>query len=233
MYRYRSLASQLAVVVDGVAAQQRRHFRTAATGINLLKPVREAVRAILEGGTALVTQPLTELPEMFRKGILDEDRPLGRLDVQLELEMAERFVLHTDDMAKRCLQLARLALTVSPAEPVQKFLARAGRSYVTGLYPESVVMCRAVLENAIRDKFQRHKKALPTPSGRSEMRTRLERAEEFGWLTRRQRTEAWEVHQRGNKAVHEDPHLTTDVFGTIEATLGLLDVLYQDIKRAT
>src|SRR4051794_21162463 len=107
MYRYRSLASQLAVVAAGVDAQQRKHFRTAVGGVNLLKPVRQAVRAVLEGGSTLVAQRLADIPEMLRKGILDEDRPPGRLDVQLELEIATGFALHTDQMAKRCLELTR------------------------------------------------------------------------------------------------------------------------------
>jgi hypothetical protein len=69
MYRYRSLASQLAVVATGVAAQQRRHFRTALGGINLLSAVRAAVEAVLDGGTTLVAERLDDIPEMFRKGI--------------------------------------------------------------------------------------------------------------------------------------------------------------------
>jgi hypothetical protein len=228
-YKYRSLASQLAVLATGVAAQQSRHFRTALGGSNreLQSAVLAAATAVLTGGSDLVSPNLEDVPAFIRKAILDPKRRRGRFDVQLELEIARRFAIRTDRMAQRCLDLARLALKASPGETVRRFLGRIGRSYMAGLFPESVIMCRAVLEQAVLEKFQREGKPPPQPPrGKSEVGARLARAEELGWITRKQRREAWDIHIRGSKAVHQDPELTTDVLGTIAATVAILDALY-------
>ncbi len=229
-YRYQSLASHLRVIVDGIASQQARHFHTLlGPKIDVLGATRAASRAVLDGGTDLVSQPLEDFPDLVRRAILDDGRPRSRLDVQVELEIAKRFAVRTDEMADRCLALARLALRVSPGERSLRFLSRVGRSYVLGLFPESIVMCRASLEQAIREKYRQSGKALPAvASGKSEMRALLERAEAHGWLDRPQRSEAWDVWQRGSKTAHEDPSVTTDALGTITSTLHILGVLYGD-----
>jgi hypothetical protein len=233
-YRYRSLAAELAVTATGVATQQSRHFRTALGGDSkeMLAAVRAATRAVMAGGSDLVTTRLDDLPDMVRRGILDKKRRRGRLDVQIELEIARRFALRTDEMAHRCIELARLSLKVSPGEGSARFLSRVGRSYIAGLFPESIVMCRAALEQAVLERFRRTKKPLPNSDGSSEMKARLNRSEDLGWLTRRQRDDAWKIWLRGNKAIHEDPHLTADAFGTIVATMAILDALHSDHEAA-
>jgi len=230
-YRYQSLATHLQVVIDGIASQQEKHFRNALGGDNpeILRATRAAAKTVLGGATSLVSPPLDGFPDIVRSAILEADRPRGRLDVQMELEVARRFVPRTVEMADRCLALARLALTVSPGEKAIQFLSRVGRCYVIGLFPESVVMCRASLENAVKEKYQRAGKPLPAlPAGKSENQWLLERAEVHGWLTRRQRNDARDVYQRANKAVHEDPNITTDALGTIEITLRIVRALYAD-----
>jgi hypothetical protein len=230
MYRYRSLASQLKVTVDGVAAQQARHFR----GINKDIPaaIRAAIKAVMSSGTDLVSVRLENIPEVFRTGILDENRSRGRFDVQLEIEIVRDFTLRTDHMALRCLDLARLSLNVSPGEQARRFLSRVGRSYVLGLFPESVIMCRAALEQSVHERFQRSGKPFPKPAtGKSEMRAGLARAAELRWVTKQQATGAWMIWQRGNKAVHYDPYVTVDVLGTIAETMVILDALHADLTR--
>lgn len=228
MYRHRSLASQLKVVVDGVAIQQARHFRTALGGREkvLRRAVMGGVKAILDGGSDLVMAELEGLAESVRKGLLDKQRPAGRFNVQLELEIAKRYTLRTDLIAQRCIEVARLALTAIPGTPARRFLSRVGRTYMLGLYPESVIMCRAALEQAITEKYELEKKPFPPPIGKSEIGARLAKAEDLGWLTRKEVNLAKTVLVRGNKAVHEDPTVTTDAIGTIETTLLLLKKLY-------
>jgi hypothetical protein len=219
----------LAVVVAGVDAKQRRHFRTAMTGLDLSKEIRSAVTAVLDSGTSLTKGNLPPNAEMFRSGILDTARRRGRLHVQIEVELAKRYTLKTVAMADRCLFLARLAIEHRASEQVTRFLSRVARCYVLGLYPESIVMCRAVLERSLAAKFLRAKKALPAvAAGKSQARANLARAEDWGWLTRKDVTEAWEVHQRGSKAVHEDPNLTADVAGTIQTAMRLVALLYDE-----
>lgn len=235
-YRYRSLASQLKVTAAGVATQQARHFRTALGGDSreLLSAVREATRAVFGGGADLLTPSLDHLPALVREWILDQDRARGRLDVQLELEIAQLFALRTDAMARRCLELARLALTVTPGSSAQRFLSRVGRSYIAGFYPEAIIMCRSTIEQAVVDRFARARKPLPRADdkSKSDMRARLRKAEDLGWITRGQHNDAWQVWLRGNKTVHDDPNITTDVAGTIMLTLSVLSALHPDESAA-
>lgn len=231
-YQYRSLSSLMRIVVDGVDVEQSRHFRrglgksTKDVQRQLKSGVLGAVRAVLSGGTELVASDLESFPEMIRKGVLDAKRPKGRLDVQMEIELAKRYTLRTDIMVQNCKRLARLALKVAPGPAAQRFLGRVGRTYMLGLNPECVIMCRAALEQALTERFTREKKPFPPTKGTSELSSRLSRAEELGWLTRKELLKASDVRLRANKAIHEDPAVTRDAFGTVEATLELLATLY-------
>ena len=235
MAQYRSLASHLALTADDFERQQTAHFRTAvgdgAVGEEVLAAVLSMTRGLLDSGTTMVRAPLTGFPDTLLEQFLAKDGFPGRLDGQVELEIARSFALHTDEMAERCLEIARLALKISPGEAVLRFLTRLGRCYIAGFFPESVVMCRAVLENGLLDKFVREQKPLPVPApGRSEVRARLNRAEEHGWLTRKQRDDAMSIWERGSTTVHKDPHVTKAAFDTIQTTMLLLASLYGDVK---
>jgi hypothetical protein len=153
--------------------------------------------------------------------------PPRRLHAHVELEIARSFTLATDEMAKRCLELARIALPHPPGDAVNRFLQRLGRCYIVGFFPECVIICRAVLEKALLEKFERERKRLPpVPPGRSEMVARLSKAVDLGWFSRQQLSDGRTINERGNKAVHEGPHMVADAFDTIQLTLGLLRALY-------
>jgi hypothetical protein len=231
MDRVTSLASQLEATTNEFGKRQSEHFRTAlgdgAVGEQAVAAVLEMARGLLSAGSTMVRVPLDSFAESLTRQILERPSSPGRLSAQVELEIARIFVVHTDEMAERCLELARIALQISPGEPVLQFLNRLGRCYIAGFFPESVVMCRAVLENAVVEKFARERKPLPIPGpGKSEMRARLNRAEEHGWLTRKQRDDAWAIWERGSKAAHRDPHVTKAVLDTIKTTVTLLGLLY-------
>jgi hypothetical protein len=233
-----ALAPRLQAAAARFEKSQIKHFRTAlgddpTVGNQVLTAVLAMTRGLLQAGGMMVETPvLNELAVKFARGLLAKEVSPGRLQAHVELEIARVFTLRTDEMAERCLELARMALRIAPGEAVLRFLERLGRCYIAGFFPESVVMCRAVLENAVLERFSRERKPLPSPAqGRSEMRARLHRAEELGWLTRRQRDEAWSVWERGSKAAHRDPNVTKEVLQTIKITVGLLEVLYDDRKR--
>jgi len=146
---------------------------------------------------------------------------------KIQVAVAWEFANETDAMAKRCLEVTTEVLQQPPAEPVLRFLRRVTRCYVAGFYPETVILCRAVLENALAEKYEREKRPFPTvPSGKSEMSARLEKAEALGWLSRRARNGAWTVWKRGSKTVHEDPTVTAAALETIQMTMALLAELY-------
>jgi hypothetical protein len=145
---------------------------------------------------------------------------------KLRIEVAYDYVNRINDSAERCLDLTRSVLAARPAENIAKFIQRLGRCYVSGFLPECVIICRGVLENAVRERFDRAGVPLPaTAEGVSPMRQRLEWAVTVRWLSAEAARDAWTVWQRGNTAVHDDPEATKDVLGTIQMSMRVLQEL--------
>jgi len=87
-----------------------------------------------------------------------------------------------------------------------RFLVRAINCYLVGLSAESLVMCRAVLENAVNDKYaERIRRGQRMLRGATRMKARIDGAVRRHWLTPTQGDQANQVWLRGNKAVHVDP----------------------------
>jgi hypothetical protein len=151
----------------------------------------------------------------------------AHLAQSVEICIADDAIARLEASAQRCLELANLILSREPSEPVRRYLARLGRCYIAGFLPECVILCRAVLENAVVDVFARHNIPLPaTDEGKSSMKSRLNSAQVLGWLSESGRRNAETIWQRGNVAVHHDPEATSDVLGTLSLTFGVLEELY-------
>jgi len=89
------------------------------------------------------------------------------------------------------------------------------------------MLCRSVLENGIKEKFDQKNIPMPaTAQGKSEMRVRIEAARKFKWLSNPSAELAMVVWRRGSKAVHEDPEATGEVWDTIRSTMQILNELY-------
>lgn len=145
----------------------------------------------------------------------------ARQEVLEAVQLALATELHSDlgSMAERCEQLADQVFSTPPGAAVSKFLRRLTRCYVAGFFPECVILCRGVLENAIRELFQRRRVPIPaTADGKSSMKATLAAAERFRLLSKSARRDADLVWVRGNKAVHEDIEATSDALGTIRLT---------------
>lgn len=226
MPRRGSLANTLTSAALRYEKRLDDHIHGAAgdeLGAELVQLVREMTSTLLESGNSLVRLPSEELGAKLAIERLGRPEVPRRLLMHLELQVARSFTLATDEMAERCVELARLVVTNHPGSAVQRFLQRLGRCYVAGFFPETIIMCRAALENALNDKFGRERKPFPgAPEGRSPMRAKLRRAEELGWLTRQQSNEAFAVWERGSKAAHNDPEATKAVLATVESTMSLL-----------
>jgi len=164
------------------------------------------------------------------EGTLAGERLRGLVLEELAIGAAYAATDGIEEMAERCLEICEFALRNQPNEAVARYLTRAGRCYVAGFFPECVILCRASVENGVKDAFDRRGIPLPaTPKGHSSMRARLDAAVMFGWLSPLAREHADTVWHRGNVAVHHDPNATSDVLGTIELTMGVLGELYSRI----
>jgi hypothetical protein len=119
---------------------------------------------------------------------------------EIQIALARKFAPHTGEMADRCLDLTLEVLGKKPGEPVLKYLRRLSRCYIAGLLPECVMICRAVLENAVNEVFSRKNTTVPATMG-----AKLRTARQLQWLTESGRQKAEQVWHRGNMAVHYDP----------------------------
>jgi hypothetical protein len=226
------LDSMIGAAIERFEDERRAHWEDVDAYFEWMD---ELARMIVMASDAFVgpdeTTPLTriysdpDLPEFLanQQKFLERNLALERL----QIIAARRFSTNTAQIADRYLQLTREVLLTKPGPTVIKYLHRISRCYLVGFDTECVVLCRAVIENGVKDAFAR--KGIPLPedeSGRSPMRTRLDAAQRFLGLSSEKKKDADWIWKRGNKAVHDDPDATTDVIGTIRMTIGVLQELY-------
>ena len=180
-----------------------------------------------------LTVPQSDAPKhpdnTWDKHVKDAESEEMRDEVMegIQLVLAEDLSRDLTARAKRCKELTSRILADKPPLPVLKYVRRLTRCYIAGFYPECVILCRGVMENAVKQQFGRKNVDIPaTEGGKSTMRTTLDAAKMFGWLTPQTHDDAWTIWTRGNKAVHEDIEVTTDAFGTIMMTINVLKDLY-------
>jgi len=146
----------------------------------------------------------------------------------VQVEVARKYATETRRMAERCLELAQMAITAEPRDQVAKFLGRVSRCYVLGLVPECIILCRAVLETAVTETFDRRDIPFPRDDkGKTTMAAKVDAAVTFKWLDSAARKDAMEVWVRGSKNIHDDPEVATDAADTITKTMRVLQLLYE------
>ena len=148
------------------------------------------------------------------KGVLDgiDKESVRNVAIErIEIELARNFSTDVRRRAERALQLSELFLDELPAEPALRFLRRLVSCFVAGFLPECVMLCRAILENAIKETFDRKEMEMP-----EKQRDRFDVAYEKKWLSYAGKRAAHDVWTRGNKAIHDDPAVTRDVLGTVQ-----------------
>lgn len=132
----------------------------------------------------------------------------------IALRIAPWLLPDFNDATTRSVAIAQLVLKEEPTEPVGRYLKRLARCYIAGFDSECVILCRAVVENAVSARFEREGHPMP-----SQMRARVSLARTKGWLSRENEKGVMDVWVRGNKAIHADPELVKDVTGTLRLTL--------------
>lgn len=158
----------------------------------------------------------------------DEASPLRLVWERLFVDLAWDAVAKVDEGTRRIFKLYRLVLQTRPSLPTQKFLARLGRCYIWGFDSECVILCRAVLDTAFGDAVKGEiceKELGKKPQYDFTLHDRIQAAQKAGIIDRKTKELAIRVKERGVKAVHYQPDITTDVFGTIRDTLTVLEKL--------
>lgn len=174
--------------------------------------------------------PDSEAPDVPWESHLDaarSERFGAEVREAIQLRLATELQSDLGAMTSRCEELSEELFGNRPGPRVMKFLQRLTRCYVAGFFPECVILCRSVLESAVRERFEMADLDLPeNEKGHSDMRTKLNAAERFGLISAKARKDAWMIWIRGNRAIHEDIRVTKDVVGTIAMTRGVLAEIY-------
>lgn len=131
------------------------------------------------------------------------------------------------DRAEIVAQL--LILHPVPAH-VAAYLRTVYRTFIQGFMPETVVMCRALLERSTARAF-----CLLTgseaASDNASLASQITALREGGWLSPDLYRDATDVRLRGNKAVHGDPSVVKDSLGTVQAVLRVVSALEREALR--
>ncbi|UCC84598.1 MAG: DUF4145 domain-containing protein [Gemmatimonadota bacterium] len=193
------------------------------SGEKVLKLVDSLAEEIVSTSEELMggfdTVSLGDMVELFE---------LQGVKQKIELDLARASLESLDDQVLRYRDLVGLTMPHEPGHPVRKFLRRVSRCYIAGLFSEVVILCRAVLENALREKCISSDLLPETDRGQTELSAMIGVARLAKWLSDQSVTRAMTIRDRGNKAVHYDPEVTRGegVRETLQWTMGLLSELY-------
>lgn len=223
------LESLLHLTIENFETDRKHFWSGVDRGDKLLEFMDEIAKTLTVASTDLTSQTLSE--HLFS---WDQLRHLAELDgfrepvfEGIQISVALEFCTDSHVKAQRCLELIEEVVQDQPSKTVMEYMRRLSRCYIAGLGPECVIICRGVLENAIRDRFRRAKVPLPaTPEGRSSMRVRIDAAHRLGFLSTAGKSSATVVWTRGSKAAHEDVNVTKDILGTVRMTMSVLRELY-------
>lgn len=156
-----------------------------------------------------------------------EEGPLKLVWERLCIKLAWDSVASIRDGALRILKLWELLLDIQPGKGTLSFLQRVGRCFIWGFDPECIILCRGVLDTAFRDSVSDDVCMATYPNRKQEDRefglaNRIVAAYKSNLIDKPTKALAFAVKDFGDKAVHNDPHATKDVAGTIRDTLIVL-----------
>lgn len=167
-----------------------------------------------------------ELWRAFRTLFVNDARIRPHIVEQLQIALALKHAPTSQEMANRVLDLTTEVLPRKPDALVLKYIKLLTRTYVAGFFAESLMVCGSVLEQEIKATFARKNIRLPaTGAGVSSMKTRVEAAHQFRWLTAKGKRDALQIWHRRNQTTHYDPELVKQARETVGMTVGVLQEL--------
>lgn len=176
--------------------------------------------------TALICDVLKDYPPDPQS----EDSPLKLVWERFAIDMSWEAIGKIEEGASRIFKLYNLVLRSTPSKSTQQFLARLSRCFIWGFDPECVMLCRAVIDTAFHENVTPDmciKHPIEPNRPRFNLANRIYAARKEGLIDDDIEGKADKVRLRGNHAVHEQPGLTKDVWGTICDTVAVLERITQ------
>jgi hypothetical protein len=195
------------------------------------KKYNEKAQSIIKPGKAPSKAEIDELFQIFKERPEEprnENSPLRLVWERFCVDLAWQSVEKMIEGADRIFNLYRLMLTFRPSRPTVGFLIRLSRCYIWGFDPECVILCRSILDTAFRENISDDicEKHFGRRKFDFTLNDRIHAANKEGLIDDDIKSMALNVKERGDKAVHYQPDITKDVWGTICNTISVLEVLF-------
>jgi hypothetical protein len=118
----------------------------------------------------------------------------------------------------RTLQLSALTAPHEPTFQTNLYVSEATRAYILGLDMASVAMCRAALEQALKERLNTRQFI--------GLENLVDEAKRLKFLTEAGVTAAKEVSRKGNALLHKKPIQGDEAFEVLAKTRSVLEELY-------
>ncbi|MBA7623137.1 hypothetical protein ES703_30530 [subsurface metagenome] len=159
-----------------------------------------------------------------------EDSPLRLVWERFIIDMSWEAIQKIEGGASRIFQLYNLVLCSAPSKSTQTFLSRLSRCFVWGFDPECIILCRAVIDTGFRDFVhyeicEKHGQYHTNSKGEHyyNLANRIIAAFREGIIDAWIKQKAFIIKERGDKAVHDQPGIMKNVWGTICDTIAVLE----------
>jgi hypothetical protein len=226
----RSLDSAIADAIDLYADERRDYWAEA-------EQERELVDGLASWLVDASEQPYPDLDDdsdgeatdfgRLILGLAANPEAESAVRERMQLRLAWKLLPKTEKMADRALELAREVLSERPNQVAVDYIRRLTRCYIAGFFPETVILCRAVIEWALNDAFEKAGISVPVgEDGESALMTKIKAAKRFPVLSDEAVERAHLVRTRGNKAVHNSPKDVEHVHETMRLTFSVLGEIY-------
>ena len=193
--------------------------------LEFLKEVSSDLTAAVPSLTTTASEPSQQADWHELLSLMRNAETEPAISQYVEVRLAESLLLSTREIAVRSKAIAGLIVNGAVAPQTRKYLKLLSRCYLSQYDHECVILRRSVLEASMKEVFDRNMDKLPGARASATMSEKIRLARELGWLSRGSAKVANDVWFRGNKAVHEDPELVRDVFGTLASTLTVVTEL--------
>jgi hypothetical protein len=186
----------------------------------LIDGLEKVAEGLLEQSSTMLATEYADTASVFLEFIEKTPAVRGLFMEELEISIAFKQVGTLRGKAMRAYELVRRAVEAAPNPGVAGYLRRMARCYISGFDAESVILARAVVENAVKELFDRRKEPYPARQpGEGEMAALLRVARQKRFLTAPAAEAARDVWHRGSKAVHNDPEAIKQVLDTIDKAM--------------
>lgn len=191
---------------------------------------REAAR--MREAVKIIVKHVIQSREMLIDGRLKNVEAVVRSNPELILHFLDDYytrelIAAVSGYAQRTLDLSRMEASRIPSEITNSYIQEASRTYILGLPQACIALCRAALEQSLKEQLGRQ-----TSGSRFELSELINEAYKYHLLDRTTRRIAREVARDGNNVLHEKPAGLNKAYNVLLKLRGLVQQVYSAERHA-